>query len=424
MQPAQTQESKPEAEVAQLVREVNYTLLSEKQGKEDENVNARETHPLYSLLTGPNYPRSGGKEEWAQLEQAWAGVVLLSPFNRAMLAKAILSTFEESERQRVIASSNLEVHRRVQEEIDAKSANRLSKNLNGGLSNLPIAEERADIAQDFVQGCAQKKKTLSQSLCSTDFALAFELQSKFAKAQKQEEADEKIIRNLAQKQAGSRMTANERNLHLYVSKGLRIKSMYSCTICLEEYPLDSYAVLDCMHGLCKECIWRIIRVNVIEGKVEILCPNIDSEKGKCTHVLTNQEIELFVKERAVFIRFEKLQLYRTLDKAKDCRWCPRPGCETAMFGDVRSPMLTCPNCGLQFCFNCQTSDWHRGSSCENFRKWKEENRQGDMKFEEWRKKNTKNCPQCGVAIEKNGGCSHMHCVQCDTHFDWNSLEEM
>ncbi|KAJ8128515.1 hypothetical protein O1611_g5117 [Lasiodiplodia mahajangana] len=31
---------------------------------------------------------------------------------------------------------------------------------------------------------------------------------------------------------------------------------------------------------------------------------------------------------------------------------------------------------------------------------------------------TKPCPNCGVPIEKNGGCDHMHCKRCDHHFDW------
>ena len=35
--------------------------------------------------------------------------------------------------------------------------------------------------------------------------------------------------------------------------------------------------------------------------------------------------------------------------------------------------------------------------------------------------NTQRCPRCHVQIEKNGGCSHMHCSRCDHHFTWQSL---
>ncbi|CAF1052511.1 unnamed protein product, partial [Didymodactylos carnosus] len=34
--------------------------------------------------------------------------------------------------------------------------------------------------------------------------------------------------------------------------------------------------------------------------------------------------------------------------------------------------------------------------------------------------NTRQCPniKCGVKIEKNGGCSHMHCARCNLDFQW------
>ncbi len=35
--------------------------------------------------------------------------------------------------------------------------------------------------------------------------------------------------------------------------------------------------------------------------------------------------------------------------------------------------------------------------------------------------NTQNCPQCHVRIEKNGGCSHMHCSQCNYDFTWQII---
>jgi hypothetical protein len=37
--------------------------------------------------------------------------------------------------------------------------------------------------------------------------------------------------------------------------------------------------------------------------------------------------------------------------------------------------------------------------------------------------NTQHCPNCHVRIEKNGGCSHMHCSRCDHHFTWESIQK-
>ena len=37
--------------------------------------------------------------------------------------------------------------------------------------------------------------------------------------------------------------------------------------------------------------------------------------------------------------------------------------------------------------------------------------------------NTRQCPQCHVRIEKNGGCSHMRCSQCHREFTWRGTEK-
>jgi len=37
---------------------------------------------------------------------------------------------------------------------------------------------------------------------------------------------------------------------------------------------------------------------------------------------------------------------------------------------------------------------------------------------EWKRRNTKQCPNCRTPIEKNGGCNHMTCKQCGCNFCW------
>lgn len=47
----------------------------------------------------------------------------------------------------------------------------------------------------------------------------------------------------------------------------------------------------------------------------------------------------------------------------------------------------------------------------------------EKQTEDWIKKNTKRCPSCNIPIEKNKGCNHMTCNQCNYEFCWYCLEE-
>jgi len=91
-----------------------------------------------------------------------------------------------------------------------------------------------------------------------------------------------------------------------------------------------------------------------------------------------------------------------------------------MIGSKKHPMMACPKCKYKFCFNCRTDEWHAGTTCENFQKWKAENGQGEAKFAEWAQTNSKICPKCNVRIEKNGGCDHMTCWSCKYEFYWTT----
>jgi len=279
------------------------------------------------------------------------------------------------------------------------------------------AQEEADYQAAWK---VAEKQELAESLLDFDMALALKLSYENEAATAID--DEAIVALENLELLGARMTLGERNCNLLVRAGRKVGMLNNCVICLNEFDNDNFAILECLHGFCQECMKKTILMNMDNGSVDITCPNVDTNHGRCEHQLTHEEIELFLNDSALFEKYRKIQLNQTLDKASDCAWCPRPGCENAMIGDANSAMSTCPECQLQFCFSCKTPDWHEGSTCENFRRWKKENGSADIKYAEWKQKNSKDCPKCKVPIEKNGGCNHMHCTHCGTHFYWNTLK--
>lgn len=93
-----------------------------------------------------------------------------------------------------------------------------------------------------------------------------------------------------------------------------------------------------------------------------------------------------------------------------------PGGLLSLIGDVerraelqvafrrRFSLTRSPCCGSEICFVCNTRGWHDAGHCRRER-IKRVGRGAQF------------CPQCGVATERNGGCSHMACV-CGAHWTW------
>jgi len=68
-------------------------------------------------------------------------------------------------------------------------------------------------------------------------------------------------------------------------------------------------------------------------------------------------------------------------------------------------------------------EWHSDATCEQYKQWKIENNESESRFATWAASHTQNCPKCSAKIEKNGGCNHMLCLQCNHEFCWLCLAD-
>ena len=156
-----------------------------------------------------------------------------------------------------------------------------------------------------------------------------------------------------------------------------------------------YTLEECYHRFCVECITHHCTSNISEGNTrDIACPFFG-----CKHLISYAEV-LQVVDSKTFEKYEQFLLRATLGDDKSVVWCPKPGCEMAMFvqGGL---MLICPGCDFSFCRQCRIQ-WHADATCEQYQTWRKENANADSLFEIWRQKNTKPCIKCRAPIQKNG----------------------
>ena len=200
-------------------------------------------------------------------------------------------------------------------------------------------------------------------------------------------------------------------------------SAFDCNICYRSFErIQQISILECSHFNCLECLRGMLQPKLETRNVtKIACPF--SGVDRCDHTLTYQEIKCILNERD-FERYDSYLLQNTMDAARDCKPCPGVNCGNSIFGVEELPMVNCPTCQLQFCFNCLEHDWHLGITCDQYKQWKDENGRGDAAFEQWQRDNgTKQCPRCSVTIQKNEGCDHMTCRACKHEFSWTTLRQ-
>ena len=131
------------------------------------------------------------------------------------------------------------------------------------------------------------------------------------------------------------------------------------------------------------------------------------------------------------IRTQDVALRKRKKSAPQMRMnCPKIGCKGVISSD-----WMCNTCHCGICSDCHI-EYDRGTppligtsasgavveiplaDLKKAHKCKEE----DVEMATYLKSKTKPCPQCHSLIEKSVGCNQMWCINCQTAFDWRSLQ--
>ncbi|KAJ5778887.1 Zinc finger C6HC-type [Penicillium paradoxum] len=243
---------------------------------------------------------------------------------------------------------------------------------------------------------------------------------------------------------------------------------FECGVCLEPKKGSvCYRLLRCSHVFCIQCLQDFYNCCITEGNVDAvkcMAPDCDYNKRPAAapggsetpprkrrdRTLGPSELLQIPLATETVQRYVYLKRKKKIESDKTTVYCPRQWCQGAarskrhpkpedpMSDDLNSsdeedasearnendteelpPMAErvaiCEDCNYAFCSVCRKG-WH-GELVRCFPRRRDgEPTEEEKATEEYLRLYTTACPTCNVPCQKQMGCNHMRCFQCDTHF--------
>lgn len=258
----------------------------------------------------------------------------------------------------------------------------------------------------------------------------------------------------------------------YNSKAERQKfrqGTFECGVCLEpKKGAVCYRLVRCSHVFCVQCLQDFYNTCIAEGDVDsVKCVAPDCETNKRLAIQGNGDVQILPRRKRdrtlgpsellqIPLAPETVQRYAFLKRKKKIEadkttvYCPRQWCQGAARSkkhpkpedlmvddpdvsdeeDAAEPQIPtgsdgdlppmaervaiCEDCNYAFCSVCKKG-WH-GELLRCYPRREGEPTAEEKATEEYIRLYTTPCPTCNVACQKQMGCNHMRCFQCDTHF--------
>ncbi|KAF4946955.1 hypothetical protein FGADI_10771 [Fusarium gaditjirri] len=219
------------------------------------------------------------------------------------------------------------------------------------------------------------------------------------------------IRDLDYDEAGSPLAANQQLIQLYdieyagetlrvpiLTRLLRVeKTPTECVVCTDSIYDVCYGHIDQWLKVCVEFdgdwIWKLL---LFPQKLATKCDHIIDFCTSCLQQHIQVQLETFGRGACENIL------------------CPSQKCQRVL------THVACAECEFEMCFNHQMK-WHDNLTCEQYDSLRETGDPDYQETQEWVATNTKQCPGCGINIQKDKGCLHMTCKICQHEFCWECL---
>lgn len=113
-------------------------------------------------------------------------------------------------------------------------------------------------------------------------------------------------------------------------------------------------------------------------------------------------------------------------RTTEFQYCSTPDCDRFYrISNTEKPRtFDCDGCLSSICTSCHQNP-HDGLTCEANKALIKAALEGDEELAKWKKDNdVRDCPKCGVPIEKAFGCNHMECISCRIHICWFCMKTL
>ncbi|KAJ7637058.1 hypothetical protein FB45DRAFT_454457 [Roridomyces roridus] len=187
-------------------------------------------------------------------------------------------------------------------------------------------------------------------------------------------------------------------------------NIVECPVCFNQ--VVSPITLPCGHTWCRGCFIQYLLSAVESRRFPLNCLG---DEAKCTESIPLSTARSTLQPNEFNLVVEAALATYVHTHAKELHYCPSPDCSQIYRTGPKGTVVQCPSCLLRICPHCH-AEAHDGFDCAD--------RDGGNKlFKEWAARHdVKNCPGCDIPIERDEGCNHVTCIQCQTHICWVCLK--
>lgn len=179
-----------------------------------------------------------------------------------------------------------------------------------------------------------------------------------------------------------------------------ISSAIICPVCIQSQMCDKFQNLTCGHSFCKSCWSMHFEIQVSQG----ISTQIRCMANACDVLVPEDLVISLISRPQIRDKYQQLAFQDYVRSVAELRFCPGANCQVIIQSHDLSPKkASCKSCQTSFCFLCG-NDYHAPTDCVTIKKWLTKCAD-DSETANYISANTKDCPNCNICIEKNGGIS-------------------